>query len=54
VLEARVPVNVESTAVFSAVETSVKRVFERMGYRYERKKSVAHDKQATPREPELT
>lgn len=36
VLEARVPTRVESRAVFADVQTSVKRVFDRMGYSFER------------------
>ena len=36
VLEGRHPTRIESRAVFDEVQASVKRVFDRMGYRYER------------------
>lgn len=41
VLEGRRPTRVESRTVFDDVQASVKRVFDRMGYRYERQQPVA-------------
>ena len=49
VLEARVPTRVESRTVFADVQSSVRRVFDRMGYRYERKQWAPPARQ--PKQP---